>query len=136
MRPKFKSQSQIHKYIGFGYIGVFFCRNDSWSMKKHLHGKHSIPKWVLLNWLKIPLMPLKFSAQFACPSQKRGDFQKKLALDFHSPWSPLWSLFLKFAIIISIIIVLKLKFKWFANLLLGTIHNYSLFYFILFLIFL
>ena len=30
----------------------------------------TVPKWVLIVWLKIPQMPQNLSAQFVCPSPK------------------------------------------------------------------
>ena len=37
----------------------------------------TVAKWVLINWPKIPQMPLNFSAQFVCPSTKVWDFDEK-----------------------------------------------------------
>ena len=37
----------------------------------------TVPKWVLLVWLKIPQMLQSLSAQFVCPSPKVLDFNKK-----------------------------------------------------------
>ena len=37
----------------------------------------TVPKWVLIVWLKIPQMPQNLSAQFVCPSPKVLDFIKK-----------------------------------------------------------
>ena len=37
----------------------------------------TVPKWVLINWLKIPQMPQNLSAQIVCPSPKVWDFDKK-----------------------------------------------------------
>ena len=34
----------------------------------------TVPKWVLIDWPKIPQMLPKFSAQFVCPSPKVWDF--------------------------------------------------------------
>ena len=36
------------------------------------------PKWVLMNWPKIPQMPQNWSAQIVCPSPKGILMQKKL----------------------------------------------------------
>ena len=38
----------------------------------------TVPKWVLIVWLKIPQMPQKISAQFVCPSQKVLVFNEKM----------------------------------------------------------
>ena len=37
----------------------------------------TVPKWVLINWPKIPQMPQNLSAQIVCPSPKVWDFDKK-----------------------------------------------------------
>ena len=37
----------------------------------------TVPKWVLINWPKIPQMPQNLSAQFVCPSPKVWAFNKK-----------------------------------------------------------
>ena len=37
----------------------------------------TVPKWVLINWPKIPQMPQKLPAQFVCPSPKVWDFDEK-----------------------------------------------------------
>jgi hypothetical protein len=37
----------------------------------------TVPKWELINWLKIPQMPHNLSAQFFCPSPKVWDFDEK-----------------------------------------------------------
>jgi hypothetical protein len=37
----------------------------------------TVPKWVLIVWLKIPQMPQNLSAQFVCPSPKVLDFNEK-----------------------------------------------------------
>ena len=37
----------------------------------------TVPKWVLIVWLKIPQMPQNLSAQFVCPSPKVLDFIEK-----------------------------------------------------------
>ena len=73
-RPKFKSQSQIHKYLGCGYEGLLFCRNNGWIMQNMDKG---LTKWMLIIWPKIPQMPQNLSAQFFCPSPKVLDFNKK-----------------------------------------------------------
>ena len=40
----------------------------------------TVQKWVLIVRLKIPEMPTKLSAQFACPSPKVWDFRKKVSV--------------------------------------------------------
>ena len=37
----------------------------------------TVPKWVLINWLKIPQMPQNLCAQIVCPSPKVLDFDEK-----------------------------------------------------------
>ena len=37
----------------------------------------TVPKWVLIIWLKIPKMPRNLSAQFVCPRPKVLDFNEK-----------------------------------------------------------
>ena len=46
-----------------------------------INGKHgqilTVPKWVLMNWPKIPKMPQNLSAQIVCPSPKFWNFDEK-----------------------------------------------------------
>ena len=37
----------------------------------------TVPKWVLINWPKIPKMPQNLFAQIVCPSPKVWDFDEK-----------------------------------------------------------
>ena len=37
----------------------------------------TLPKWVLIDWPKIPQKPQNLSAQFVCPSPKVLDFNDK-----------------------------------------------------------
>ena len=37
----------------------------------------TVPKWVLIVWLKVPQMPLNLSDQFVCPSPNVLDFNEK-----------------------------------------------------------
>jgi hypothetical protein len=37
----------------------------------------TVPKWVLINWPKIPQMSKNLSAQIVCPSTKVWDFHEK-----------------------------------------------------------
>ena len=54
---------------------------------KNMDKEPTVPKWVLINWPKIPQMPQKISAQFVCPSPKVVGFSKqKLCLGVRSPW--------------------------------------------------
>ena len=47
----------------------------------------TVPKWVLINWPKIPQMTQNVPAQIVCPSPKVWDFDKKKAsLGFRIPW--------------------------------------------------
>ena len=53
----------------------------------------TVPKWVLINWPKIPQMPQNLSAQIVCPSPKFWDFdEKKASLGFRSPCTKAWFL--------------------------------------------
>ena len=70
MRAKSLVQIPIpNKYLGLGYKGLVFCRNNGWLMKNMDKGL-TVPKWVLINWPKIPQMPQTFLDQFVCPSPK------------------------------------------------------------------
>ena len=40
----------------------------------------TVPKWVLINWPKIPQMPQNLFAQIVCPSPKIWDFDTKKRL--------------------------------------------------------
>ena len=53
-----------------------FCRNSGWLME-NMDKRLKVPKWVLLNQLKIPQMPQNLSAQIVCPSPKVWDFDVK-----------------------------------------------------------
>ena len=46
-----------------------------------------VPKWVLINWLKILQRPQNLTAQIVCPSPKVWIFYDKR---FHSPWLTPW----------------------------------------------
>jgi hypothetical protein len=37
----------------------------------------AVPKWVLINWMKIPQMPQNLSAQIVCSSPKVWGFDEK-----------------------------------------------------------
>ena len=56
-------------------IKAYFCRNG-WLMENMDKGL-TVPKWVLINWPKLPQMPQKFCAQFVCPCPKVWDFNEK-----------------------------------------------------------
>ena len=69
----FAAQIQIpipNKNLGFGYKGLVFCRNNGWLMENMDKGL-TVPKWVLINWPKIPEIPRSLSAQIVCPSPKK-----------------------------------------------------------------
>ena len=75
-----------NKYLGCGYKGLVFCRNNGWIMKNTDKGL-TVPKWVLLIWPKIPQMPHNLSAQFVCPSPKFWNFDgKKASSGVRIPW--------------------------------------------------
>ena len=44
---------------------------------ENIDNGHTVPKWVLIVWPKIPQMTQNLSAQFACPSPKVWDFDEK-----------------------------------------------------------
>ena len=102
----FAAQIQIpipNKYLGFGYKGLVFCRNNSWLMKNMDKGL-TVPKWVLINRRKVPQMYQNLSAQIVCPSPKVWYFyEKKASLGVRSPCSI--SLSLSF-------LLLYIKYKW------------------------
>jgi hypothetical protein len=56
--------------LGCGYIGLVFFVEIMERMDKGL----TVPKWVLIVWLKILQMSQKLSAQNVCPSPKILDF--------------------------------------------------------------
>ena len=44
-----------NKYLGVGYKGFVFCRNNGWLIENMDKGL-TVPKQVLINWSKIPQM--------------------------------------------------------------------------------
>ena len=75
----FVAQIQIplpNKYLGVGYKGLVFCRNNGWIME-NMDKELTVPKWVLIVRPKIPQMPQKISDQNVWPSPKVRDFWKK-----------------------------------------------------------
>ena len=48
------------------------CRDDFYDDKEF-----TLPKWVQINWPKIPQMPKNLSSQIVCPSPKVWDFDEK-----------------------------------------------------------
>ena len=44
---------------------------------ENMYEQGTVPKWVLINWPKIPQMPHNLSAQIVCPSPKIWDFDEK-----------------------------------------------------------
>ena len=57
--PNSNSKIPIPKnYLGFGYKGLVFCRNNGWLMKNMDKGL-TVQKWVLINQQKIPQMLYK-----------------------------------------------------------------------------
>ena len=44
---------------------------------KNIDKKCNVPKWVLINWPKIPQMPQNLFAQIVCPNPKVWDFDEK-----------------------------------------------------------
>ena len=81
LQAKLKSQSQMNMFGPKKYIWIwklsFFCRNNGWLIENMDKGL-TVPKWVLINWPKIPQMPQNYlSAQFVCPSQKVLNLNEK-----------------------------------------------------------
>jgi hypothetical protein len=64
------------KYLGCGYKAIVFCRNNDWLTENWDKGL-TVPKWMPINWPKIPQMPQNLSAKFVCPSPKVLDFNEK-----------------------------------------------------------
>ena len=61
----FAAQIQIplpNKYLGVGYKGLVFYRNNGWIME-NMDKELTVPKWVLIVWPKITQMLQKMSAQ-------------------------------------------------------------------------
>ena len=79
----FASQIQIplpNRYLGVGYKGLVFCRNNGWLMENMRMDKGlTVPKWVLINWQKITQMRKNLSAQIFYPSPKVWVFWWKKA---------------------------------------------------------
>ena len=84
MRPKFESQSSINMYLGFGYKGLVFCKNNGWLLEKMDKG-FTVPKWVLMNWPKISQIPQSLSVQIVWTSSF-GFQWKKASLGIRIPW--------------------------------------------------
>ena len=69
-----------NKYLGRGYKGLVFCRNNGWiwlDNGKHGRGTHSTKMGADIVWPKIPQMPQNLSAHFVCPSPKVLDYNEK-----------------------------------------------------------
>jgi hypothetical protein len=60
-----------NKYLGFGYKGLVFWKNNGWLL--------TVPKCILINHSKIPQIPHNLSAQIVCTSPKIWDFDEKKA---------------------------------------------------------
>ena len=52
------------------------CRNNGWIIE-NMDNELTVPKWVLINWQKIPKMPQNVPTQIVCQSPKIWDFHKK-----------------------------------------------------------
>jgi hypothetical protein len=79
-------KSNPNKYLGCGYEGLVFCRNNGRLMENMDKGL-TVSKWVLINWTKMPQMPQYLSAQIVCRSLNILDFnEKKASLGVRSPW--------------------------------------------------
>ena len=42
--------------MGFEYKDLVFCRNNGW-FKENMDKRLTVPKWLLINWPKIPQIP-------------------------------------------------------------------------------
>jgi hypothetical protein len=74
-------------YFGFGFKGLFFCRNNGWIMKNMDKGL-TVPKCLLINWRKIPQNALNFICPNCLPKPERlGIRWKKASLGVRSPCS-------------------------------------------------
>ena len=73
LNPYFFPVQIPNKYLGCGYKGLVFCRNNGRIMENMDKGLTE-PKWVLIVWPKIPQTSQTFSAQNICPSPKVQDF--------------------------------------------------------------
>ena len=74
---------------------LVFCRNNAWLMENMDKGL-TIPKWVLINWPKIPQMPQNLFVQIVWPCPKVGEFDEKRLL-----WASLVRRYLQFGPISS-----------------------------------
>ena len=59
------------KYLGFGYEALVFCKNIG-QLMECMEKRLTVPKWVLINQLKIPKMPQNLSAQKLGISMRKG----------------------------------------------------------------
>ena len=78
----FVAQIQIpipNKYLGVGYKGLVFCRNNGWIME-NMAKDLSVPKWVLIVQPKIPHMPQKNFSPKCLRKPKSSRFLKKSSL--------------------------------------------------------
>jgi len=76
----FAAQIQIpipNKYLRFGYKGLVFYSNNGWLMENMDKGL-TLPKWVLINRLKIPQnFPKIYLPKLSAQAQKFGISTKK-----------------------------------------------------------
>ena len=72
------SNPNSNKCLGRGYKGLVFCMNSVLIMENMDKGL-TIPKKVLINWVKIPQMPQNLSAQIVGLSPQFWDFDEKNA---------------------------------------------------------
>ena len=65
-----------NKYLGFGYKGLVFCRNNGGLMENMDKGL-TVPKWVLIRQPKIPQMPQIYLPNLSVQAQNFGISMKK-----------------------------------------------------------
>ena len=84
---KAKSQIQIplpKKYLGVGYKGLVFCRNNGWIMKKHRQGTHSTKMGADIPAENIPNPSKDFSPK-CLPKPKSSKILKKQDRRYSDP---------------------------------------------------
>ena len=76
----------IHRYFGFGYKGLVFCKNNGWIMENMDKGL-TVTKWMLIVMPEISQNAPKFIFPICLLKSKSSGFQwKRASLCIHSPW--------------------------------------------------
>ena len=57
--------------------GPNYRKKNNGRLMENMDKGLTVPKWVLINWPKIPQMPQNLFAQIVCPSPKVWDFNEK-----------------------------------------------------------